>query len=197
MAVLGFFEELRTSKHSRFQAALVALLLASLVASLASAVFFIAVFVAFELACAILALGLPEADRSGAFAMLVFFSAVSLWSGLFKQFFSAPVMLAFAIPLLAAAFAAFFAIYKVFFLKAFADVDVIGFTNGFAVVKVKGGFSHDLKPGVYAVASGKVREGKARLKLCKNLFSASSISGVEQQSQGAGKKIALSPRGRK
>ncbi len=194
--MLGFLDELRKNAHSRFQAALAALLLASLVASLASPFFFIVVFAAFELACALLAIKLPQEDRNPAFAMLVFFSALSLWSGLFRQFFGAPEMLAFALPLLALAFAAFFSVYKIFFLKDFAEALVLGYSNGFAIVRVDGSFSHDVKPGVYAVASGKVREGKAKLLLSKSFFSASSMLGVEQQLPGAGKKIPLI-RGRK
>ncbi|MFA6049402.1 MAG: hypothetical protein WC792_05665 [Candidatus Micrarchaeia archaeon] len=172
---------------SAFQLSLVLMLVASVLASFGDALFFVAAVAAFNLGCAMLALRLSEDDRPGAFAMLVFFTVLSLGAGIGRSFLKSPQALALALPCVAVFFLAFFAIYKLFFLKDSAKAQVLGYSNGFAVVRVLAGFSHDVPRGVYAVASKPIAPGKARLLLKKKWLSASAIAGVAPVAAG-GKK---------
>ncbi len=165
---------------SRFQAALVAMLFASVFASFAGALFALLTVVAFNFACALLALRMGGGDRPGAFAMIVFFTFLSLAAVVFRVFLVSPYALVFALPAMAVFFLAFFAVYRIFFLKNSARAVVLGYSNGFAIVRVAAGFSHDVPAGVYAVPSAPVAAGEARLLLEKKWLSASKLSGVEQ-----------------
>ncbi len=178
MGSLGFF----ANAAGKFQAALLFMLFAGIVSSFWGIMQFLAIFFFAELLCAYLAVRLPEEDRPGAFALLAFFSFITLATALFRPFLQSPSSLAYFAPAAAICFAVFYAAYKTMFLKNSVNAEVLACANGYAVVRVKPGFSHGLKAGEYAIATKEpFKAGEtAKAVLRKKIFSASEISGLEK-----------------
>ncbi len=82
-----------------------------------------------------------------------------------------PLDLLYSFTLLACAFLAFFAAFKLFIASDRVHCTVLGYDNGLAIVKTEPALSMALPPGRYVVESAKVSAGKkGHLVMSRTLF---------------------------
>ncbi|MFQ5406213.1 MAG: hypothetical protein ACE5DI_03600 [Candidatus Micrarchaeia archaeon] len=162
-----------------FQLVLLALLVLGILTAFFASGFFFVVFVVFVVASVFFAFRVPAQDRFHAFFLLGFFSLLALAFNSYRFFSKDLLTSLFLLPMLIGFFFAFFIFYKFLVLNKFVETRVLGFSEGFAIVKVEAGLSHDVKPGIYAVESRSVKKGSlVRVKVNKGVFNSSGLEKV-------------------
>jgi hypothetical protein len=166
--ISGIFPKDRVAK---FQGLLLIFLGISLSASLLGTVPFAIAFAALGASAVAYSFRLQKNERPAALllvAAFAFFSIVAHWM---RLSIGNPFDMLLSFPALALGFLAFFIILKLAVMPWEAECEVLGYSEGLAIVQTKPSIAGILQPGRYVVDSEPVRRGqRGRLILKRTLF---------------------------
>jgi len=160
-------------KRLAFQAILLAGLAATAVASLADGFLSLAWLAGFSVACLAAALFFSGEERAAAFALAALFTVLSGLMVFFTAFagFILSAGIAFLLLFAGATVAAIALFFWLVLFKKTIPARAVGYSNGFAVVRVEPSLAHPVRAGVYAVRSKPVRKGAVvRVRVERRFF---------------------------